>query len=81
MMKYEDFMDSVPPRDYVVCLRYKYPWESEYTETTEFLEYDGNSDTHIWLNDWNEGQTDIYVTAAVPFDHIDHEFLDNALIM
>ena len=47
MMKYEDFMDSVPLCDYVVCLRYKFPWEPEYTETTEFLEYDGNSDTYM----------------------------------
>lgn len=81
MMKYEDFMDSVPPCDYIVCLRYKYSWETEYTESTEFLEYDGNNDMHIWLNDWNEGQTDILVTAAIPFDYVNPEMLNNALIM
>lgn len=81
MMKYGDFMSSVPPCDYIVCLRYKYSWEKEYTESTELLQYDANHDMHVWLNDWYEGQTDIYVSSAIPFDYITPALLDNALIM
>lgn len=39
-------------------------------ETTEFLEFDGNVAEFIWLNDWWEGQTDIYLVGFRPLDAI-----------
>lgn len=81
MMLLDDFLSSVPPCDYLVFLRYKYDHENEYSETVEMLEYDGNNDSHVWLHDWNEGQTDCYVICAVPFDYLRPDMFDNAIIM
>lgn len=65
-MNIEDFIQSIthpgsPRGAYVVLLKYKYDCESEYTYSVEFLDYDAMIDDFCWLNDWDEGQTDVYV--------------------
>ena len=45
--------------DKIVRLAYKYDFEKEYTYSNEILECENGH--YYWLNDWDEGQTDIKV--------------------
>lgn len=56
---------------YIVGLKYKYDWEKEYDESNEIIYYDGSNDCYVWLNDWNEGQTDCWVTGIIDIDRVD----------
>lgn len=56
--------------DYVVRLRYKYDWEKNYTTSNEYLQYDSR-DEWVWLNDWNEGQTDVEVLGYIALDEVE----------
>lgn len=47
----------------IVKLKYKYYHETEYTVSTEILDY--YDDIYIWVNDWNEGQQDVQVIAWI----------------
>lgn len=47
----------------IVKLKYKYYHETEYTVSTEILDY--YDDMYIWVNDWCEGQQDIQVIAWI----------------
>lgn len=73
-MKLNEFVDMLDSddflrTDYIVRLKYKYPWEKDYTISNEYLEYDGNHDRWFWLNDWNEGQTDVEVIGYIDIDN------------
>lgn len=51
---------------YIVALKYKFDFEDKYTISNEYLDIDMDMSNHPyypfeWLNDWNEGQTDIEV--------------------
>ena len=58
---------------YIVMVKYKYAWETEYnidTDVATFLPYD-DPDAYIdnrWntYNDWNEGQQYIHITHWMP---------------
>ena len=55
-------------QDYIVKLKYKYDYEDKYTIRNEILEYDPDANLlgdYIWLNDWNEGQTDVTVLRYI----------------
>lgn len=55
-------------QDYIVKLKYKYDYEDKYTIRNEILEYDPDANLlgdYIWLNDWNEGQTDVTVLGYI----------------
>lgn len=67
MLDAEDFLRT----DYIVCLKYKYDWEKEYTIENEYLQYDGNHDDWVWLHDWNEGQTDVEVLGYIDIDELE----------
>lgn len=47
----------------IVKLKYKYTHETEYTVSTEVLDY--YDDMYIWVNDWCEGQQDIQVLTWI----------------
>lgn len=64
-------LDREPRNDYIVRLAYKYNWEKEYTVSNEILEYDGEHDYYIWLNDWDEGQQDVKVLGYICIDEVD----------
>ena len=66
MLDSDDFLRT----DYIVRLKYKYDWEKDYTISNEYLEYNGNDDNWIWLNDWNEGQTDVEVIGYIDIDDV-----------
>lgn len=55
--------------DYIVTLKYKYDCEKEYTIANEILVAD--SFGYSWLNDWNEGQTDVEVIGYIPVSEVD----------
>lgn len=79
-MKYEEWNElELYPTDYIVCLRLKYEHDNKFQTTTEILHYAGNN-YFEWLNDWNEGQQEIYVDAAVPLEMINSEMLGNKII-
>lgn len=55
----------------IVSLRYKYSWEKEWTYSNEILEVDIFVDGfYIWLNDWDEGQTDVEVLGCIPLSDV-----------
>lgn len=56
---------------YIVTLKYKYDFEEKYTIENHILEYDCMSDSYVWLNDWNEGQTDVEVLGYILLDDVD----------
>ena len=51
--------------DYIVRLAYKHDWEKEYTISNQLLEWDYSDEDYIWLNDWNEGESDVYVIGFI----------------
>ena len=56
---------------YIVTLKYKYDFEKNYTIENQILEYDSMDDNYVWLNDWNEGQTDIEVLGYMLLGDVD----------
>jgi len=56
---------------YIVTLKYKYEFEENYTIENLILEYDSKDDSYVWLDDWNEGQTDIEVLGYMPLSDVD----------
>lgn len=56
---------------FIVTLKYKYDFEKNYTIENHILEYDSMSDSYVWLNDWNEGQTDVEVLGYMPLGDVD----------
>lgn len=72
-MSLEDFFDELYREDivesYIVTLKYKYDCEKEYTIENEILLAE-NGD-YCWLNDWNEGQTDVEVIGYIPVRKVD----------
>ena len=59
---------------YIVHLKYRYEYELNFTESVEVLENENGN--FIWLNDWDEGQTDVYVVNAVPLAEV-FEYMAN----
>ena len=76
---------------YIVTLKYKYDFEEKYTIENHILKYESITDSYVWLNDWNEGQTDIEVLGYMLLGDVDttkllsckdcvsRESLDNAI--
>lgn len=56
---------------YIVTLKYKYDFEENYVIENQILEYDSVDDSYVWLNDWNEGQTDIEVLGYMLLGDVD----------
>lgn len=68
-----DWLMTKPIETMIVELRYKYSWEEKWTYSNEILEVDwsnGNDCPYIWLNDWNEGETDVEVLGCVPLSDV-----------
>lgn len=64
MAEFFNYFDKVIPGDYIIWLKYKYSFETEYIYTKEILTH--CVDHFEWLNDWNEGQEDIIILGFVP---------------
>lgn len=56
--------------NYIVKLAYKYDWEKQYTISNELLEWDYPSLDYVWLNDWDEGQSEIYVLGFIKISDV-----------
>lgn len=50
---------------YIVRLAYKYDFEVVYDISNEILEWDDSLHNYVWMNDWNEGQTDVYILGFI----------------
>ena len=59
------YHDNTMYDDLIVCIRYKYNHEIDYTEQNEILTHEWNPDQWVWLNDWNEGQQQVYVVGWI----------------
>ena len=55
--------------EYIVRLKYKYDWETEYTYSNELILDNGRGDWY-WQNDWDEGQTDVEVVGFMAVDDV-----------
>ena len=62
---------------YIVTLKYKYEFEEKYTIENHILEYDSITDSYVWLNDWNEGQTDVEVLGYMILGDVDTTKLES----
>lgn len=49
---------------FLVYIRQKYEWESEWEHTIEFCMLDFLNDTLMWEMDWNEGQKAEYLAVC-----------------
>lgn len=69
----DDFFDLIKNEqtDYIVRLAYKHDFEKEYTISNEVLECCPSDDEYVWLNDWNEGETDVYVIGFIKVSDVD----------
>lgn len=68
--QFENLLDNHLPRQtYIVSIKYKYEWETEYETDNIIYEYNGNEDIYE-ITDWNEGQTDCYVTGYVALSDV-----------
>ncbi len=74
-MSLDDFFEQIKkweyiPGDLIVRLAYKYKWEKDYNKSNEILEYIGDKDDWMWLNDWDEGYDSVMVLGFIPVDDI-----------
>ena len=79
----DDFLKTIERRpvleSYIVHLKYRHEHELNFTHSVEVLELE--NDDFFWVNDWNEGQTEVYVVNAVPLaDVFDYIANDRALL-
>ena len=58
------------PGDLIVRIGYKYAWEKFHHESNEILEYNGDKNEWMWLNDWDEGYDDVKFLGYVPVDDV-----------
>ena len=71
---YQLLKDS--PGDYLVIMDVKYRFEDTFTRIYECVSVDENGD-FCWLNDWNEGQSDIFVLCYDTIDNVGKLLLDH----
>jgi len=53
----------------LVRLKMKYAWEKEYTYSNEILDFE--IDHYVWLNDWDEGQDEVYIVGFIPIADVE----------
>lgn len=71
--KFFEVLDKLPREDYIVRMAAWYdhdPKPHQGELFNEILEYDGNEDQYVWLNDWYEGQQNINVIGFVAVSDI-----------
>lgn len=82
MIREKDLVNFLSKRNctgtYIVGLMYKYDFEKEYTESNEIISYDGSRDYYEYLNDWNEGHDDCWVTGVM--DNYDVDLTEGFVI-
>jgi hypothetical protein len=68
-MKYNDFLnklDDMMLGEYIVEVHYKYSYEDAFTVSNEILTIEADGIT--WLNDWWEGQEDVFIGGFIRVD-------------
>lgn len=69
-MSLDQLFEIIGYGTYIVRLKYKYDYETEYTISNEVLDFSYDMG-YIWLNDWYEGQHTVEVVAFINIDDID----------
>ena len=59
------FLESI-----IVQLKYKYDHDREWTIENVVMEFDGSRFEYCWLNDWDEGQQQKFVTGWIKLSDI-----------
>ena len=69
--EFHKLLDKLPVREYIVAIRQKASWETEWEYLKEILSVDLNYDNHyVWENDWNEGQQDVEVLGYIAVEDV-----------
>lgn len=71
--KFFEVLDKLLREDYIVRMAAWYDFDPKPHQGelfNEILEYDGNNDQYVWLNDWYEGQQNIKVIGFVAVSEI-----------
>ena len=59
--------------EYLVKLRYKHDYETEYTESSQIVTIDFYGfDKFLWLYDWCEGETDVSVLGYIKISDMEN---------
>ena len=69
-MKLDEFWKEIqtkPIEAYIVTLKYKHDFETNYTVENQILEVEMSKypNHYVWLSDWDEGQTDVEVVSYI----------------
>ena len=64
------------PGDYLVILDVKYRFEVSFRRIFEVLGVSGSGD-FMWFNDWNEGESDIFVVCYDTIENAGELLLDH----
>lgn len=71
------WLETQPVEDKIVSIKYKHSYEKEWTQSNEILEVDlSYEDVYVWLNDWDEGQTDIEILGCISVSDINVPIFD-----
>lgn len=68
--KFNEYTNNLCREDYVVKILLKYDHESMYRTLNEILEYDYETDSFNWLNDWHEGEQDVIIAGIWAIDDL-----------
>lgn len=68
-------IDTEKADDYLVWIKYKYNHEIHWDYIVEYLEYNGNRDEYIWLNDWHEGQEDVEILGYIAMGDLRYDMI------
>lgn len=80
LYEFEKYMDNskVLRTTYIVHLRMKYDYETEWEHTNELFEWENGDDKDYpegwyWVNDWDEGQDQVEVLGCMDINEIEVE--------
>lgn len=62
-------IEGQPVEDLIVKLKYKYSHEKEWNYSYEILTRSSPTSSE-WLNDWDEGQEEVFVLGWLPVDKV-----------
>lgn len=67
--EFYEYIETLEYGDYLVKIKYKYTFEQTYCLSNEILSI--GPEECCWLNDWYEGQHDVYFLGMIKIDNID----------
>lgn len=65
------FLEDKEIQDYIVRLRYKYFYETDWHHGNEILEWDPDLEVYEWRNDWDEAYDIVDVLGYIAIADVD----------